>query len=42
MTGFTLVGLIPATEYCVVIYAVNAAGYSGNPSEQVCATTSVS
>jgi hypothetical protein len=39
--SFTLVRLIPATEYGAVIYAVNAAGYSENPSEQVCATISV-
>jgi len=42
MTSFTLVLLTPATEYRAVIYAVNAGGYSENPSEQACATTSVS
>jgi hypothetical protein len=37
-TSYTLTGLDPNGEYCVLIYAVNAAGYS-DPSDQVCATT---
>lgn len=37
-TTFTLVNLVPNSQYCVVIYAFNAAGASP-PSDQACAQT---
>jgi hypothetical protein len=37
-TSFTLVGLVPNSQYCVVIYAYNAAGASPL-SDQACVQT---
>ncbi len=37
-TSFTLVGLVPNSQYCVVLYAVNVAGAS-SPSDPACAQT---
>ncbi len=37
-TSFTLIGLVPDSQYCVVLYAYNAAGAS-SLSDQVCVQT---